>query len=121
MSTLSYNTMFKSKIHRAVVTQCDLNYEGSCSIDVVLLGAAGILPYEQIHIVNVNNGERMVTYAIPAPPYSGIVAINGAGARLAAVGDLVVIMAYSLYTADASDGHVPTVVSVNNKNQIVAE
>ena len=88
-------TMMKAKIHRATVTQCDLNYEGSMSIDTDLLTASGILPNEQVDVLNITNGERLTTYAIEAPAGSGIIGINGAGARKAQVGDLVIVVAYA--------------------------
>lgn len=87
-------TMLKSKIHRVKVTNCDLNYEGSITIDEVLMKAANIVPYEKVQVVNCNNGERLETYAIPGKKGSGIIALNGAGARKAMKGDVVIIMTY---------------------------
>ena len=88
-------TLLKGKIHRATVTQCDLNYEGSISVDAALLERSGILANEQVDVLNINNGERFTTYAIPAPAGSGTIGINGAAARLAQKGDLVIIVAYA--------------------------
>ena len=84
-------TLLKGKIHRATITQCDLNYEGSISVDAHLLERSGILAHEQVDVLNINNGERFTTYAIPAPAGSGIVGVNGAAARLAQKGDLVIM------------------------------
>ena len=88
-------TLLKGKIHRATVTQCDLNYEGSISVDANLLERSGILPHEQVDVLNINNGQRFTTYAIPAPAGSGTIGVNGAAARLAQKGDLVIIVAYA--------------------------
>jgi len=88
-------TLLKGKIHRAAVTQCDLNYEGSISLDATLMERAGILPHEQVDVLNINNGQRFTTYAIPAPAGSGAIGVNGAAARLAQKGDLVIIFAYA--------------------------
>ena len=88
-------TLLKGKVHRAAVTQCDLNYEGSISVDATLMERAGILPNEQVDVLNINNGERFTTYAIPGPAGSGMIGLNGAAARLAQKGDLVIIVAYA--------------------------
>ncbi len=87
-------TLLKTKLHRATVTHSELEYEGSCAIDGMLLDASGIMEYEQIHIYNVNNGERFVTYAIRAEENSGIISVNGAAAHKADPGDIVIICAY---------------------------
>ena len=110
-------TLMKGKIHRAAVTQCDLNYEGSISIDAGLLERAGILPYEQVDVLNINNGERFTTYAIPAPAGSGMIGINGAAARLAQKGDLVIIIAYARMAEAEAKGFVPRVVLVDEANR----
>jgi aspartate 1-decarboxylase len=112
-------TLLKGKIHRATVTQCDLNYEGSISVDATLLERAGILPHEQVDVLNINNGSRFTTYAIPAPAGSGMIGINGAAARLAAVGDLVIIIAYARMDEAQAQTWQPRVllVDANNKPQ----
>jgi aspartate 1-decarboxylase len=111
--------MLKAKLHRARVTHSELEYEGSCAIDGLLLDRSGIREYEQIHIYNVNNGERFTTYAIRAEEGSGIVSVNGAAARLAAVGDVVIICAYVGLNQNELLNHQPNLVYVNERNQIV--
>ncbi len=111
-------TMMKAKIHRAVVTQCDLNYEGSISIDRDLLDATGILPNEQVDVLNINNGERFTTYAIEAAAGSGIVGVNGAAARKAQAGDLVIIIAYVQMDAADARRHKPVVLQMNADNRV---
>lgn len=110
-------TFLKSKIHRATVTHSDLDYEGSCAIDSALLKAANILPYEQIDIYNISNGERFTTYAIEAPENSGIIGVNGAAAWKAKPYHLVIIVTYAQYNL-----HYPgnTVVFVDGKNKITS-
>ncbi|HEV3231925.1 MAG TPA: aspartate 1-decarboxylase [Candidatus Dormibacteraeota bacterium] len=110
--------MFKSKIHRATVTDANLNYEGSITLDRELMQAADILPYEQVHIVNVNNGERLVTYAIEGGP--GEICLNGAAARKASPGDVVIVITYAQVPAEQLAAFRPTVVQVDAKNRIVA-
>ena len=110
-------TLLKGKVHRAVVTQCDLNYEGSISVDAALLERAGILPHEQVDVLNINNGQRFTTYAIPAPPGSGIVGVNGAAARLAQKGDLVIIVAYARMEEAQARSFQPRVVIVDAANR----
>ena len=110
-------TMMKCKLHRAVVTQADLHYEGSISIDRDYLEAAGILPYEQVDVLNINNGERFTTYAIEAPVGSRMIGINGAGARKAQVGDLVIIIAYAQMSAAEAETHEPRVVLMGEGNE----
>ena len=110
-------TMVKSKIHRAVVTGADLHYEGSLAIDTALLEKADILPGEQVHVYNVNNGQRFVTYAIPAQRHSGTILLNGAAARLGAVGDHVIIVTYVQMECEEARGFKPTVVLVDAKNR----
>jgi aspartate 1-decarboxylase len=113
-------TMMKAKIHRATVTQCDLNYEGSISIDKNLLVAAGILPNEQVDVLNITNGERLTTYAIEAPAGSAIIGINGAGARKAQAGDLVIVVAYAhMSEAEAAD-FAPKVLLMDADNRVAA-
>jgi aspartate 1-decarboxylase len=112
-------TLLKGKIHRATVTQCDLNYEGSISVDATLLERAAILSHEQVDVLNINTGSRFTTYAIPAPAGSGMIGINGAAARLAAVGDLVIIIAYARMDEAQAQTWQPRVllVDANNKPQ----
>ncbi|HMN34838.1 MAG TPA: aspartate 1-decarboxylase [Chiayiivirga sp.] len=110
--------VLKAKIHRARVTHAELHYEGSCAIDGVLLDASGIREYEQIHIYDVNNGERFVTYAIRAQDGSGIISVNGAAAHKAKVDDLVIICAYGVIDEAAMAQHKPTLVYPDGKNAI---
>jgi aspartate 1-decarboxylase len=110
--------MFKSKIHRATVTGANLNYEGSLTVDADLLDAADILPYEQIHIWDVSNGARLVTYALPGPRGSGQVCVNGAGAHLVKPGDLVIVATYTLMSGRKSKKYEPTVVFVDGSSQL---
>lgn len=109
--------MLKSKIHRARLTGVELDYEGSISVDEALLELADILPGEQVHVLNVNNGARLVTYAIAAPRGSGIVLLNGPAARMGMTGDLVVILTYALLVADAARQHHAIVVHVDADNR----
>jgi aspartate 1-decarboxylase len=111
--------MLKSKIHRATVTDANLNYEGSITIDRNLMKAADILPYEQVHVVDVNNGSRLVTYAIEGE--SGEICLNGAAARLVHKGDTVIILSYTNVEDDKLQDFHPTLVYVDAKNQITAK
>ena len=115
-------TLLKGKIHRATITQCDLNYEGSISVDSALMERAGILPHEQVDVLNITNGQRFTTYAIPAPAGSGTIGVNGAAARLAQKGDLVIIVAYARMEEAEAKSFQPRVVLVdaNNKPQAPA-
>jgi aspartate 1-decarboxylase len=108
----------KSKIHRAVVTEANLNYLGSISIDSKLMEAAGILAGELVQIVNINNGERLETYAIEGEPGSGIIGLNGAAARKVCAGDLVIIMAYAYMEPDEAKNFRPTKIFPDEHNQI---
>jgi aspartate 1-decarboxylase len=110
--------MFKSKIHRAKVTAANLDYEGSLTIDSDLLEAAKILPYEQIHVWDVSNGARLVTYALPGPRGSGQVCVNGAGAHLIKPGDLVIVATYTLMSGRKAKKYEPTVVLVDESNRM---
>jgi aspartate 1-decarboxylase len=110
--------VFKSKIHRAVVTEACLNYVGSITIDEELLEAADILVNEKVQVVNINNGERFETYAIPGPRGSGVICLNGAAARLAQVGDKVIIMTYVMVSDEEVKAWQPTVIVVDEKNKI---
>ena len=114
-------TLMKGKIHRASVTQCDLHYEGSISVDSTLLERSGILPHEQVDVLNINNGERFTTYAIPAPAGSGMIGINGAAARLAQKGDLVIIIAYARMEDAEAKSFNPRVVLVDGANRPQAD
>jgi len=110
--------MLRAKIHRATVTQCDLHYEGSCGIDENLLEAADIRECEKIELYNVNNGERFSTYAIPGKRGSGEISLNGAAARRAHLGDLLIICTYAPMDQAEVDSHQPRIVFVDDKNQI---
>ena len=110
--------MCKSKIHRAHITQAELYYEGSLTLDTALMDAAGMLPYERVQIVNVNNGERFETYLIPGKRNSGVVCLNGAAARLGAVGDQVIIISYAVYDEKELKKFKPVKVFVDKKNKI---
>jgi aspartate 1-decarboxylase len=111
-------TMLKSKLHRVSVTASELGYEGSCAIDESLLEAADIREYEKIEIYNVNNGERFSTYAIRGQRGSGMISVNGAAARKAAVGDILIIATYSTYTEVELNAYHPKLVYVDDKNRI---
>src|SRR4051812_1619901 len=110
--------MCKSKIHRATVTDADLNYEGSITIDPDLLDAADIREYEHVHVANVNNGARFETYAIAGRRGSGQVIVNGAAARLVQKGDLVIIMAYAGFSEQELVAFAPRLVFVDAKNRV---
>ena len=110
--------MLKAKIHRATVTHAELHYEGSCAIDGALLDLSGIREYEQIHIYNVNNGERFVTYAIRADEGSGIISINGAAAHRASPGDIIIICAYAQLSEAEQVNFKPTLVYVDRHNRL---
>jgi len=111
-------TMMKSKIHRARVTQVDLDYEGSITIDRALMEASDILPFERVEVLNVNNGARFSTYAIAGEANSGIIGINGAAARLVAKGDIVLILSYSQVPDDEAISLTPSIVLVDSQNRI---
>lgn len=108
-----------AKIHNCTLTDANLNYMGSISIDQTLLDAAGILPYEQVQVVNVANGERFITYAISAPANSGAIELNGAAARLGIKGDRLIIMTYAQFTEEELKNYYPTVVMVDQNNQVL--
>ncbi|MCG8441276.1 MAG: aspartate 1-decarboxylase [Caulobacterales bacterium] len=111
-------TMMKSKLHRAAVTQADLDYEGSIAIDPDLLDAAGILPHEQVDVWNITNGQRFTTYAIVAPRGGRVVAVNGAAARQVQPGDRIIIATWAQMDAEAARVHEPTVVLLDEANAI---
>ena len=110
--------MLRAKIHRATVTQCDLNYEGSCGIDQDLLDAADIREFEKIDLYNINNGERFSTYAIKGKRGSGEISLNGAAARLAQLGDLLIICTYAPTSDEQASQYQPNIVFVNHENRI---
>lgn len=110
--------MLRAKLHRVTVTQCDLNYEGSCGIDQNLLEAADILPGEKIELYNINNGERFATYAILGKRGSGEISLNGAAARRVQLGDLMIICTYAPMEEADIPGYKPKIVFVDGKNQI---
>ncbi|TVP87100.1 MAG: aspartate 1-decarboxylase [Thioalkalivibrio sp.] len=111
-------TLLKGKLHKARVTHCELEYEGSCAIDTQLLEAAGILPFEQIQIYNIDNGERFTTYAIEAEAGSGVISVNGAAAHKAAVGHRVIICAYGQLDAEEARSFTPNLVYMGQGNRI---
>jgi aspartate 1-decarboxylase len=111
-------TMLKAKLHRVRVTHSELDYEGSCAIDEELLDAADIREYQQIEIYNVNNGERFTTYAIRAQRNSGIISVNGAAARKAAPGDILIIATYAVYNELELEKYKPELVYVDAMNRI---
>ena len=110
--------MLKSKIHRATVTGADINYEGSITLDPLLMDAADILAYEQVQVLDINNGNRLTTYAIKGEPGSGDVIVNGAAARLVSEGDIVIILTYADVAEEAARRHRPALVYVDGDNQI---
>ena len=110
--------MLKSKIHRATVTDANLDYEGSVAIDEALMEAAGIYEFEQVHIYDINNGSRLTTYAIKGERGTGVISINGAAAHLARKGDLVIIASYSVLEEAEAAKHAPVLVYVDEKNSI---
>ncbi|TAF09257.1 MAG: aspartate 1-decarboxylase [Nostocales cyanobacterium] len=112
-------TLLLAKIHNCTLTGANINYVGSISIDQVLLDQAGILPYEQVQVVNSANGQRFITYAIPAAANSGIIELNGAAARLGIIGDRLIIMTYGQFTREELKDYSPTVVIVDNKNRML--
>ena len=114
-------TMCKSKVHRAVLTGADLHYEGSLTLDVALMEAADILPFEKVQVVNVNNGSRLETYVIEGERNSGTIQLNGAAARLGAPGDHVIVISYADYEESELESFTPKLVFVDEKNRIVRE
>lgn len=115
---IMFRTMFKSKIHRATVTEANLNYVGSITIDSLLMEAADLLPNEKVQVVNNNNGARLETYVIEGEPGSGVICLNGAAARLVQPGDSVIIISYAMVTDEEARTLKPKVVYVNERNQI---
>ncbi|MCB1592421.1 MAG: aspartate 1-decarboxylase [Alphaproteobacteria bacterium] len=111
-------TMLKAKLHRATVTRADLDYEGSITIDLDLLEQAGILPHEQVDVLDITNGARLTTYAIPGPRASGEIGINGAAAHLVSPGDLVIICAYAQMDAQEARNFEPEILVLDEKNRV---
>lgn len=109
----------KSKIHRVRVTEANLNYEGSLTIDADLLKAAGIIPFEKVHVLNVTNGNRLVTYAIEGEAGSGIICLNGAAAHKGKTGDIVIVICYGLIDEKEAGGYRPKIVQVDQNNKII--
>ncbi len=112
-------SILKCKIHRAVITQAELNYVGSITIDENLMDAAGLCEYEHVHVVNVNSGSRIETYVIAGERGSGMICLNGAAARSGQKGDHVIIMAYASMTPEEAKSHQPQVVFVDDNNEII--
>ncbi len=110
-------TLLQAKLHRVRVTEADLNYEGSCGIDELLLEASGIVEFQYLELYNITHGERFSTYAIRAPRGSGTISLNGAAARQALVGDLLIICAYSQYAQAELAGYRPVVLLVDERNR----
>jgi aspartate 1-decarboxylase len=113
-------TMLKSKIHRATITDCDLHYVGSITIDAELLEAADILPHEQVAVVDIDNGASFETYTLAGERGSGEIKLNGAAARLVHSGDTIIVISYAAYSSEELPAHVPRVVHVDARNQILA-
>lgn len=113
-----FRMMMNSKLHRATVTEANLNYVGSITIDSDLLEAAGMLPNEKVHVVNNNNGARFETYIIAGEPGSGVICVNGAAARLVQKGDIVIILSYVYMTDEEARTHEPTVLIMGENNQV---
>jgi aspartate 1-decarboxylase len=114
-------TLLASKLHRVTTTAAELNYIGSCAIDQDLLDIAGIYPYEQIHIWNVNTGARLITYAIDAPRGSGMISVNGSAARQVAVGDILIIATFGQFTPTDALEHQPNIVFVDQANRVITQ
>lgn len=112
-------TMLKSKIHRATVTGSDLHYVGSITVDPDLLEAADILPHEQVHVVDVDNGARFETYTLVGERGSGVIQVNGAAARLVHTGDTIIVISYADYSAEDLETYEPRVVHVDRSNAII--
>ena len=109
----------KSKIHKARITDCDINYEGSLEINIDYMNEVGIYPYEKILVVNATNGQRLETYAIPGPAGSPVFKLNGAAARRGAVGDMITIMSFGVFKTAEAEGFLPKIIVLNEQNSIV--
>ena len=116
-----HRTMFHSKIHRAVITQADLDYEGSVTIDSLLMELAGILPHEAVHIWNITQGTRLMTYALPGPAGSGVICVNGAAAHGNSPGDLVILATFVELEHEEALRHQPRVIRVDENNRFVSD
>lgn len=114
-------TICKSKLHGAIVTEANLDYTGSLTLDADLMKAADLVPYEQVHVVDVTNGARIVTYCIEGQPGSGTVCVNGAAARLIAAGDKIIVISYAQVTEAERDGVTPKIVMLDEQNRIRQE
>jgi aspartate 1-decarboxylase len=114
-------TLMKSKIHRATVTEADLDYVGSLTVDAELMKAVDLMPHEKVHVVDINNGARFETYCIEGEPGSGILCVNGAAARLVQRGDIVIVIAYGQYDENEARSHRPRVVFVDSGNRILPD
>ena len=114
-------TVCKSKLHRATVTEANVHYTGSITLDAELMKAAGLVPYEQVHVVDIDNGARFVTYCIEGPAGSGTVCVNGAAARLISAGDTVIVIAYAQVTPSELEGFAPRIVLLDERNRIREE
>ena len=110
--------MLRAKLHRATITEADLNYEGSLTIDRNLLDAVGIVPFERVKVYNINNGERFDTYAIEGKPGSGVIGLNGAAARKGMVGDLIIIVTFGFYSSEELETYHPNIALLDDKNAI---
>ncbi len=110
--------MLRAKLHRATITEADLDYEGSLTIDRELLDAVGMIPFERVKVYNINNGERFDTYAIEGAPGSGVIGLNGAAARKGMVGDLIIIVTFGFYSPQDLETYHPKIALLNEKNQI---
>jgi len=110
--------MLKSKIHRATITEADLNYEGSLTIDKELMDAVDLYPYERVMVYNINNGERFDTYAIAGKPGTGVIGLNGAAARKGMLGDQIIIVSYAFFAEEELNDYSPKIVLLNKSNQI---
>ena len=110
--------MLKSKIHRATITEADLNYEGSLTIDRDLMDAVDLHPYERVMVYNINNGERFDTYAIEGKPGSGVIGLNGAAARRGMIGDLIIIVSYAFYAEEELNDYSAKIILLNTSNRI---
>ncbi len=111
-------TLCKAKLHRATVSEANVQYPGSLSLDAELMKAADLMPYEQVHVVDVDNGVRLVTYCLEAPAGSGTVCVNGAAARLISAGDKIIVMAYAQLAPEELAGFAPRVVLIDERNRI---
>lgn len=119
MGTHVLKTLMSGKIHRAVVTDANLNYIGSITVDGHLMDLAGMTEYEQVHVVDVESGSRFVTYLIRGEEHSGVICVNGAAARLVQPGDHVIVLAYAMVDAAELDGFAPAIVHVDDANRVV--